>query len=54
MANCVAPLLSAKPEGTAWMEANAAADFRRTGWIPSSALPFGNHLGTVESEDGRT
>jgi hypothetical protein len=54
MANCVAPPLPAKSQGVSRVAANATADFRRTGWIPSPALPFGNHLGTVESENGRT
>lgn len=54
MANRVALLLSAQPEGVSRMEANATEALWRTGRVQRSRLSFGNHLGTVESGNGRT
>lgn len=54
MANCVALVLSAQPEGVARLEANATEALWRTGRVQLSRLSFGNHLGAVESRNGRT
>lgn len=54
MENRMAPPVPTEPQSIARLEANAAEALWRTDRIQSSPVSIGDHLGTMESGDGRT
>lgn len=54
MANCMALPIPAQSQGVSRMETNATETLWGTGRVQSPRLSLSNHLGTVESGNGRT